>query len=169
MRRLAAAMMAAALGMGTGAAPAAAAELGEVAPLVRDFLGQATLDILAAPDRVQAFRLANVRDQAGSLALDGYKVVRVGPKLDPDEVAELRSLLFNSRNYRFTATRKCSFAPRLGFLAVRGQDQVAILISFSCSQVRIARPGHERVSDADRITDPMTELLDGLFSEAEGE
>ncbi len=106
---------------------------------VRENVPDSVLSLLAGATAVQAFRVTD----SGGLRPDPTQAIAsdfirgaAGKELSADQLAALRSVLYDEQQYRFEAdVSKCRFVPHLSFQFRSGKDSVEALISFTCNQV----------------------------------
>ncbi|MFZ5442523.1 MAG: hypothetical protein ACOZQL_21110 [Myxococcota bacterium] len=105
------------------------------------------IELLASATRVQAFRVGDsggLRPDPARAIADEFVRGAPGKELDAPTLAELRSVLYDEKSYRFDQdTSKCRFAPHLSFQVQSGIDTLEALVSFSCNQVLfvVGKPG----------------------------
>ena len=102
-------------------------------------VSDATLRMMAVANKVQVFRVSD----AGGLRPDARVAIAsdfvrgtAGKVLDEKSLAQLRSVLYDQKSYRFEHdASRCTFVPHLSFQFTNGLDSLEALISFSCNQV----------------------------------
>ncbi len=68
--------------------------------------------------------------------LCGYPAKRLGPRLAPADIDELRSMILNPENYA-TDDYRCTFAPEYAFTFYAGADSVSVVLATECLYVTI--------------------------------
>ncbi|HWE94866.1 MAG TPA: hypothetical protein VG269_12950 [Tepidisphaeraceae bacterium] len=138
----------------------------------RDFVGESAARVLAAPDRVEAFRVAGTRgapatsepaDRAGNLA--GFPITATGRNQGRDFGTRLGAVLLDDKSYEWQMAKGCIFDPGVAFRVWRGQESVIVLICFKCEEVGIA-PDDEIKNLHIKDADPGIPALRRLAQEA---
>ncbi len=111
------------------------ARIPEIFPAVAELLSSPALDALADPENVTAYQIFP-KKQAADTTLHGYPILKRGPDLTPEHVAEFQSLVLTDSSYRFESVGKCLFLPEYAFLATRGDTEVTLLCDVNCGQVK---------------------------------
>ncbi|RKZ91561.1 MAG: hypothetical protein DRR19_06845 [Candidatus Parabeggiatoa sp. nov. 1] len=137
----------------------------QVTPKVQRFFGEAVINILANPERVESFRVAYLKKSNTPLKkkVAGYPVLAQGPTLNDTQLKQFQSLVFSEKSYIFEADKRCMFFPDFGLRFVKGDKQVEILLSFYCDILLFAHEGKEKLEDCDPISKALGELRDALF------
>jgi hypothetical protein len=114
---------------------------------VKEALGANVLGSVLGATKVQVFRVTD----AGGLRPDPAKAIAsdfvrgdAGKELDAATLVQLRSLLYDEKNFRFEEdVSKCRFVPHLSFQMQTGIGTLEALVSFSCNQVLfvLGKPG----------------------------
>lgn len=138
----------------------------QVDTAVQEFLGDAIIEILAHPDRVESFKVALRRNASTphNTKVAGFPVLEVGQLLNETQLQQFQSLLFSEQSYIFEPDKRCMFFPELGLRFVKGEKGVVeILLSFYCDMLLFNYEGEEKIEDCDPISKPLGELRDSLF------
>ncbi|MDB5292466.1 MAG: hypothetical protein JWL69_3707 [Phycisphaerales bacterium] len=111
----------------------------------RDFVGERAARVLAAPDRVEAYRVAGIRGYSPTSApadrtagMAGYPITAIGRNQSKDFGARLGAVLLDDRSYEWNMAKACMFDPGVAFRLWRGEESVVVLICFKCDEVGIA-------------------------------
>lgn len=157
---LAAAAVAAALA-------AAACKAGGTDWRVVSLLGGATsIDVVTAPQSVEAFRIDPHPARMGETrAVVGAHPVTAGPvAVDAAGAAELRAVLLDPDTYDFTRAKGCDFTPGVAFRLVKDASRLEIVVCFECDEMSFwrlgRRVGHE---DFDAARPRLVALAKRLF------
>lgn len=91
----------------------------------------------------------------GHVKLEGQRT------LTQPEIQGLQAYLLNDEGYIFDRTKKCLFIPQQT-ITFEGKDQVVVMVSFTCKQVKFIRGDQTVILD----TDPMAkEFEDHIHKE----
>jgi hypothetical protein len=133
---------------------------------VQEFLGDAIIQILANPDRVESFKVAYRRNASTphKTKVAGFPVLEKGPILNETQLQQFQSLVLSEKSYIFEPDKKCMFFPDLGLRFLKGKKGVVeILLSFYCDMLFFKHGGEEKIEDCDPISKPLGEFRDSLF------
>jgi hypothetical protein len=125
----------------------------------RDFVGERAARVLAAPDRVEAYRVSGVRGYSPTSApaerpagMAGYPITATGRNQSKDFGARLGAVLLDDKTYEWNMAKGCMFDPGVAFRLWKGEESVVVLICFKCDEVGIAPDDSVkglRIKDAD--------------------
>ncbi len=116
-------------------------------PQVVENVSDSVRALLRDAERVQAFRVegsGGLRPDPARAIADEFVRGAAGSELSAEDLAALRSVLYDEKSYRFSQdVARCRFAPHLSFQAQAGIDTLEVVVSFSCNQVLyvIGKPG----------------------------
>ncbi|QTA86524.1 hypothetical protein [Desulfonema magnum] len=135
----------------------------KVPPDVKDFLGDQMISVIAAPERVESFRVNAEQEKASSEALAGFPISKQGPNLNEEQLKKIQSLIFDENSYHFGIEKSCKFRPEVGLKFIKGGEAVVILLSFSCDLWLFAQGDDEKIEDSDPVREELIELAYSLF------
>ena len=92
----------------------------------------------------------------------GFNVVERGSPLSGDQAQVLKNAILDQSNHSYEQL-KCGFNPRVGFRFTRGNDQVDVLLDFSCSSWRFASDDSRAQSQFTPVAVELSALADELF------
>jgi len=128
-----------------------------------NILGERARWILAAPERVEAFRVRAQNNQAKEadisdlepaaratlpgIRVAGYPVLVEARTLAQALSSEIATLITNECTYDRSGAPGCAFEPGVAFRIVRGSESVDAVVCFNCNQIEIVisregRPVH---------------------------
>lgn len=148
------------------AAVAAAACSGKDWRVQQLYGGPVSMEILAAPDTVEAFRI-DPRLPAPDPAAPriGDFNIRSGPvAVGAAEAAELTAILRDPETYDWWTAKGCEFRPGVGLRIVRNSSRVEIALCFECDELMIFRHGRRvNMEDFDSARPRLVALAKSLF------
>jgi len=89
-----------------------------------------------------------------------FEIVSSEQELPDDLRWLLKETLTDDQTYFFNKTKMCRFVPEMGF-RFKGEQDVVVLVGFSCRQVKFISGGREMILD----NDPKREVFDNNFQE----
>ncbi len=120
--------------------------LQKISPSVGELLASPVLDVVAAPERVTAYKIFPKKKTADR-NLHGYPVLKYGPELTPEDVAEFQALVLTDTSYRVESVKKCLFLPEYALVATRGDTTVTLLCDVNCGQLKFLVDEHTLFTD----------------------
>ncbi len=107
---------------------------GEPDSAAAEFLGADAVALLAAPDRIESFRVKRPLDRPidPARALAGVERLADGPLLDAAQTALVRDLLFAEDSYLFELAKGCIPTPGVLLRAWRGERFADLYLCFEC-------------------------------------
>lgn len=154
------------------AACGAGREPGEADSAAAAFLGADAVAILAAPERIESFRVARPLDRPidTGRALAGVERLSDGPLLDAAQAALVRDLLFTEDSYLFELAKGCIPTPGVLLRAWRGGRHADLYLCFECQMwaVTVDTPADRfplgrEWEDFDPVQRPLVALVKALF------
>lgn len=133
-----------------------------------EFLGPDRIHILSGPDSVESFRVEPRSDPAAQETLAGFPIIERGPALSETQVAAFRKLALDSGSYWFGVSKGCEFMPGVGLLFVRGDEELSVLLCFSCQEWEFVHAGERVHEDFDPVHNRLVDLAQDLFPEDTG-
>ncbi|NGX58073.1 MAG: hypothetical protein K940chlam3_00974 [Chlamydiae bacterium] len=118
-------------------------EVVKATPMLDERLGKNIVEGLTNPSQVTYFE---VRPDFESQ--QRYQIVSEKKVLPEDLQWVLQEILLDDRSYFFNKTKMCLFVPELGFRFI-GKNEVLVLVSFSCRQIKFISNGKEQILDED--------------------
>jgi len=133
---------------------------------VKDFLGPEIIQIISQPNSVGSFQVA--RELAELTVpkknqLGGFPILKVGPKLNQEQIKQFQTLILDKGNYLFNVDKRCLFRPQAGLLFIKDKKEVEVLLSFSCASWLFAYDGERKNQDFDPVKKTLQNLVDALF------
>jgi hypothetical protein len=93
---------------------------------VTEFLGERAARVLAAPDRVEVFRVGPMWEKKpNDPAFAGYPQRATGKEQGAEYARELASVLKDDRSYDWDFAKACEFDPGVGYRVLSGKAPVA--------------------------------------------
>ncbi|MBM4014867.1 MAG: hypothetical protein FJ293_07875 [Planctomycetes bacterium] len=136
------------------------------------FLGADAVAILAAPDRIESFRVARVIGKAPdpTKAIAGVERLAGGPLLDAAQTAQVRDLLFAEDSYEFDLAKACDPVPGVLLRAWQGGRYADLYLCFECLMWAVSVdtpidrfPPIREWEDFDPVQRPLVALVKALF------
>lgn len=164
--------LAAALAVSLAAGCGAGREPGEADSAAAAFLGADAVAILAAPDRVESFRVTRPLDRPidPALLVAGVERLSAGPLLDAAQTALVRELLFAEDSYLFELAKGCIPTPGVLLRAWRGERYADLFLCFECQMwaVTVDTPADRfplgrEWEDFDPVQPRLVALVKALF------
>jgi hypothetical protein len=130
---------------------------------VTEFLGERAIKVLAAPDRVEVFRVVPTREKKpNDQAFAGYPQRAAGKEQGPEYARELAGVLKDDHSYDWDFAKACEFEPGVGYRVWSGKDSVVVLICFHCNEIGViedeSKPDHMHVRSADPARKALVKL-----------
>lgn len=124
------------------------------------FLALAVLPLLVGCQQSTSHRL---QDKVGKeiytvLSKPGHVKIEGQRTLTQSEIEGLQTYLLEDKGYVFDRTKKCLFIPELT-ITFEGKDQVVVLVSFACKQVKYIHGDQTVIVD----TDPMSKEFEDFI------
>jgi hypothetical protein len=136
-----------------------------VEPQVQQFLDCEILKILSQPEKVESFTVEPKEDSTlpERNRLGPYPIKEQGRNLTTEELKDLQKLLFKKDSYHFGMEKRCRFKPDMGLHFVKGNEAVAILLSFSCNLCLFVYQKEDKLEDFDPVQPELLKLANSLF------
>jgi hypothetical protein len=136
-----------------------------VEPQVQQFLDCKIINILAQPEKVESFKVESKEDSAlpERNRLGAYPIKEQGRKLTTEEIKDLQKLLFKKDSYHFGMEKRCRFKPDMGLHFVKGNEAVAILLSFACNLWLFVYQKEDKLEDFDPVQSELLKVANSLF------
>jgi len=134
--------------------------------LVKDFLGSEVIQILSQPEHVESFQVGpelaepTVPEKS---KLGEFPILKVGPKLSKEQIKKFQSLVLNGSSYNWKVAKRCLFRPETGFLVVKGDSVVEVLLSSWCGMWSFTYKGLEKIEDYDPVQEKVDAFVGILF------
>ena len=159
---LAALMLAGGCASGGGETAAGVA----VSPRVAEFLSDAAVRVLSAPEAVESYRLepalvAQPAAAPGTVA--GYRWKARGAPRAPAELAAFLPLVLDDTSYDFGIAKKCVMVPEYAFRFRRGEESVVVLVAFNCALWKFVTGDSAKVEDFDPVRDRLKAIVATVF------
>jgi hypothetical protein len=134
--------------------------------------GATSMDVLTAPQTVEAFRLDPSNPPPAALANAprlGDFAVTAGPVAVDDATArELTALLLDPATYDWVRAKGCDFTPGVGLRFTKDASRVELVLCFSCDELMIFRHGRRvGMEDFDAARPQLVAIAKRLFPEDE--
>ena len=132
---------------------------------VREFLGTDIVRILETADRVEAIRVDGSLESRDSVEekIGDYPITSVGPALSAEQIATLRGLIFDEANWQFDLAKACEFMPGVDYRFMVEDEQVDVLLCFSCDEWGFLHNGRMCIEDNDRARPALLRLARESF------
>jgi hypothetical protein len=136
------------------------------------FLGAEAVAILAAPDRIESFRILRPLDRPvdPAKAIAGVERIAGGPLLDPAQAATVRELLFTDGSWLFDLAKGCEPVPGVLLRAWKGGRYADVQLCFECLMLSVTVdtpvdqfPPGNRWEDFDPVKPRLVALVKALF------
>jgi len=115
----------------------------ESRPKLQEKLGNKVLEGIRNPEQVTYFQVKPKWELENR-----YEIISEEKGLSEDLQWVLQETLLDDQSYFFNKTKMCLFVPELGF-RFTGKNEVLVLVSFSCRQIKFISNGRERILDND--------------------
>ncbi|MDM8560354.1 hypothetical protein [Candidatus Parabeggiatoa sp. HSG14] len=131
---------------------------------VRNFLGCEIISILAKPDRVESFKVSpKWNPKKRDNALSGFPIIKQGADLSGELLKNFQTLIFDKSSYLLETKKRCFFRPKVGLRFIRDENEVDVLLSFSCDTWLFSYGKIKKLEDFDPIRKKLTEMKRFLF------
>lgn len=133
--------------------------------LLDGFLGPMK-PLLMSPDQIESFivgpEIADTSVPAES-QLGGFPILELGPRLTPEQVKQLQTIVLDDKSYRWQMTKKCLFRPEVGLRFIKESQEIALLLSTWCNIWSFSYQDQEKTKDFDPAAEKITTLLKSIF------
>ena len=120
---------------------------------VHELLGDKTVRVLKAADRVEVFRIKSQRDPAAQNTIGGFPIISAGREQGADFRHQLAHVLLADSSYEWNMAKGCTFDPGVAYRVWSGSDSIVVLDCFNCDEVGFIAdekaPGTMVIHDAD--------------------
>jgi hypothetical protein len=99
-----------------------------------------------AATRVEVFRVAAKRAQAGEQAVGGCRVLSAGREQGEPFARRVAAVLLEEKTYRFDESKTGGFTPVVGLKLWNGGRWVEVLLSFATDELVVFSPGADGAS-----------------------
>jgi len=141
--------------------------------VVKLFGGEATIAALQTATTVEALRIDPKKYDEdkltdGTKGIAGYAITDRPVKLSPEQIKSLAAILANPGTYSFDSSKGCKFDPGIALRTLAGQQEVVVLLCFSCDELAIFVQGKRVGSeDTDNARGKLLALARQLFPQDE--
>jgi hypothetical protein len=116
------------------------------------------VDLLSSPDRVELFEMTlPFKKMANSLG--EYGISKQLEDVNMQVWSEIQSLLISEEYYILTPMKKCLFVPQKALVLHKGDQELQLLMSFSCKQLRFQYKDVVFVVSFDPAMEQLKELI----------
>ncbi|HET6248432.1 MAG TPA: hypothetical protein VFE47_12090 [Tepidisphaeraceae bacterium] len=102
--------------------------------LLKARLDDRTIQFLAAPDRVEVFRITTEITVGKQKSLPKVPVAK---PLDTALAGRLSQIILNDKSYEWNTVKQCIINPGVGYRFWRGKESITVLVCFQCNEIGI--------------------------------
>ncbi len=135
---------------------------------VAEWLGEDRVALLTTADRVESVRLDPMADAAeAERTLHGYVVSADGPELTDAQRETFVELAASRGSYDFNSAKGCEFQPGVGLRFVKGEQELVVLLCYSCREWQFVTADGAVGEDFDPVEASLVRLAKSLFPDDE--